>query len=63
MIARALGIEDGMGPRTVGVEEELLLVDPGDGRALAVSSAVLHDAAVHGQQPVGEALTAELTRQ
>jgi glutamate---cysteine ligase / carboxylate-amine ligase len=52
-----------MGPRTVGVEEELLLVDPNDGRALAVASAVLHDAVVHGQQPVGEALTAELTRQ
>ncbi len=52
-----------MGPRNVGVEEELLLVDPDDGRALAVASAVLHDAAVHGQQPVGEELTAELTRQ
>ncbi|MGH3814518.1 MAG: carboxylate-amine ligase [Pseudonocardiaceae bacterium] len=52
-----------MGPRSVGVEEELLLVDPDDGRALAVASAVLHDAAVHGQQPGGEALTAELTRE
>jgi carboxylate-amine ligase len=52
-----------MGPRSVGVEEELLLVDPDDGRALAVSSAVLHDVAVHGHKLVGEALTAELTRQ
>jgi len=52
-----------MGPRNVGVEEELLLVDPDDGRALAVAGAVLRDAAVHGQQPVDEALTAELTRQ
>ncbi len=52
-----------MGSRSVGVEEELLLVDPDDGRALAVSSAVLHDAVVHGQQRADEALTTELTRQ
>jgi glutamate---cysteine ligase / carboxylate-amine ligase len=52
-----------MGPRSVGVEEELLLVDPDDGRAIAVSSAVLHDVAVHGRELAGEALTAELTRQ
>ncbi|MGH3924982.1 MAG: carboxylate-amine ligase, partial [Pseudonocardiaceae bacterium] len=52
-----------MGSRSVGVEEELLLVDPDDGRALAVSSAVLHDAVVHGQQRAGEALTTEFTRQ
>lgn len=52
-----------MGPRRVGVEEELLLVDPDDGRALAVSSAVLRRAVVHGQQPVGEGLCGEFTRQ
>ncbi|MGH3802598.1 MAG: hypothetical protein ACRDTD_21230, partial [Pseudonocardiaceae bacterium] len=43
------------------MEEELLLVDPDDGRALAVAGAVLHDAAVHGRQLAGEGLTAELT--
>jgi glutamate---cysteine ligase / carboxylate-amine ligase len=52
-----------MGSRSVGVEEELLLVDPDDGRTLTVASAVLHDAVAHGQQQADEALTTELTRQ
>ncbi|MDQ4010866.1 MAG: glutamate--cysteine ligase [Actinomycetota bacterium] len=52
-----------MGPRSVGVEEELLLVDPDDGRALAVASAVLHDATVHGEELAGDVLTSELARQ
>ncbi|MGH3873198.1 MAG: carboxylate-amine ligase [Pseudonocardiaceae bacterium] len=42
--------------RSVGVEEELLLVDPNGGHALALAGAVLHDGAAHG-------LAAELTRQ
>ena len=45
--------------RSVGVEEELLLVDPDSGRALALSAAVLHDAPEAGSA----ALTSELTRQ
>lgn len=45
------------------MEEELLLVDPEDGRALAVSSTVLGRAGVHGQQPGGEGLCGEFTRQ
>jgi carboxylate-amine ligase len=49
--------------RRVGVEEELLLVDPDDGRALAVSSTVLRRAVVHGQQSDGEGLCGEFTRQ
>jgi len=52
-----------MGPRSVGVEEELLLVDPDDGRAVAVASAVLHDATVHGDELAGEVLTSELASQ
>jgi len=32
-------------PRSVGVEEELLLVDPDSGRAMAVAAAVLRNAA------------------
>lgn len=52
-----------MGPRSVGVEEELLLVDPDDGRALAVASAVLHDATVNGDELAGDVLTSELARQ
>jgi carboxylate-amine ligase len=52
-----------MEPRKVGVEEELLLVDPDDGRALAVSSTVLGRAVVHGRQPVSEGLCGEFTRQ
>lgn len=56
-------MEPGSGPRSVGVEEELLLVDPDDGRALAVASAVLRQAAVDSQQPVGETLAPELTCQ
>ncbi|MGH3972211.1 MAG: glutamate--cysteine ligase 2 [Pseudonocardiaceae bacterium] len=52
-----------MGPRSVGVEEELLLVDPDDGRALAVASAVLHEATVHGEELADEVLTSELARQ
>ena len=52
-----------MGPRSVGVEEELLLVDPDDGRALAVASAVLHEASTHGPELAGEVLTSELARQ
>ena len=57
------GYFGGMEPRRVGVEEELLLVDPDDGRALAVSSKVLRRAVVHGQQPDGEGLCGEFTRQ
>jgi glutamate---cysteine ligase / carboxylate-amine ligase len=52
-----------MGPRTVGVEEELLLVDPHDGQALAVASAVLDEARDHGGELAGEVLTSELARQ
>ncbi|MFN2496136.1 MAG: glutamate--cysteine ligase [Pseudonocardiaceae bacterium] len=48
-----------MGPRRVGVEEELLLVDPDSGVPLAVSSAVLQQAPT--EQP-GE-LTGELTQE
>ncbi|MDQ4102747.1 MAG: glutamate--cysteine ligase, partial [Actinomycetota bacterium] len=52
-----------MGPRSVGVEEELLLVDPADGHALAVANAVLQEATVHGEEPADEVLTSELARQ
>jgi glutamate---cysteine ligase / carboxylate-amine ligase len=45
--------------RSVGVEEELLLVDPDSGRALALSTAVLRDAPEDGPG----SLTSELTRQ
>lgn len=45
--------------RSVGVEEELLLVDPDCGQALPLSAAVLRDA----PEGSGEALTSELTRQ
>jgi carboxylate-amine ligase len=45
--------------RCVGVEEELLLVDPDSGRALARSAAVLRDA----PEADTAALTPELTRQ
>jgi carboxylate-amine ligase len=48
--------------RSVGVEEELLLVDPDSGQALALAAAVLDNAA-DGGQPVDQALTSELTRQ
>jgi carboxylate-amine ligase len=44
--------------RSVGVEEELLLVDPDSGQALSLSGAVLRAA-----PDSDEALTAELTRQ
>src|SRR5918997_32936 len=52
-----------MGPRSVGVEEELLLVDPDGGRALAVASAVLRDATVNGEELADDVLTSELARQ
>lgn len=45
--------------RSVGVEEELLLVDPDSGAALASAAAVLRNVADSGC----EALTSELTRQ
>jgi glutamate---cysteine ligase / carboxylate-amine ligase len=45
-----------MTPRSVGVEEELLLVDPDSGRARALSPAVLRDAPKSGYA----ALTSEL---
>jgi carboxylate-amine ligase len=48
--------------RSVGVEEELLLVDPDSGQALALAAAVL-DNAGDGGQPVDQALTSELARQ
>ncbi len=50
-----------MVPRSVGVEEELLLVDPDSGRAKAVAAAVLRNAADGGQ--ADDALTSELMRQ
>lgn len=49
-------------PRSVGVEEELLLVDPGTGRALALAAAVLGNAA-DGGHSADQALTSELMRQ
>lgn len=49
-------------PRSVGVEEELLLVDPDSGRALALAAAVLDNAA-DGGQPDKQALTSELARE
>src|ERR687889_474903 len=52
-----------MGPRSVGVEEELLLVDPDGGRALAVGSAVLHEATVNGGELAADVLTSELARE
>jgi glutamate---cysteine ligase / carboxylate-amine ligase len=51
-----------MGLRSVGVEEELLLVDPDDGRALAVATAVLQEATLHDER-AGDVLTSELARQ
>lgn len=48
--------------RTVGVEEELLLVDPVSGRALALAAAVLRDVA-DGGPAADQVLTAELMRQ
>jgi glutamate---cysteine ligase / carboxylate-amine ligase len=48
--------------RSVGVEEELLLVDPDSGRALALSAVVLRDAA-DGERAADQALTSELMRQ
>jgi carboxylate-amine ligase len=48
-----------MGARSVGVEEELLLVDPDSGQALALSTAVLKRIA----EPDDVALASELTRQ
>ncbi|MGH3510746.1 MAG: carboxylate-amine ligase [Pseudonocardiaceae bacterium] len=50
-------------PRSVGVEEELLLVDPDSGRALALAAAVLRKANDGGQPVDEQALTSELTRQ
>jgi carboxylate-amine ligase len=46
------------GPRTVGVEEEFLLVDPATGRARAVAGTVLRSAG-----PEADALCAELQRE
>lgn len=48
--------------RRVGVEEELLLVDPDSGRAVALSAAVLGKAA-DGGPAAEQALTSELMRQ
>ncbi|MGB7795581.1 MAG: hypothetical protein WBL53_04855, partial [Pseudonocardiaceae bacterium] len=48
--------------RSVGVEEELLLVDPDSGRALALAAAVLRNAADCGHL-ADQALTSELMRQ
>jgi carboxylate-amine ligase len=48
--------------RRVGVEEELLLVDPDSGLASALSSAALRDAAEGGPE-AEQALTSELMRQ
>jgi glutamate---cysteine ligase / carboxylate-amine ligase len=59
MSTPAPGPHDQMVPRSVGVEEELLLVDPDSGRALALSTAVLRNAADGGCA----ALASELTRQ
>src|ERR671916_1443348 len=52
-----------MGLRSIGVEEELLLVDPDDGRSLALASAVLDEATVNGEERAGDVLTSELARQ
>src|ERR687893_156425 len=52
-----------MGLRSIGVEEELLLVDPDDGRSLALASAVLDEATVNGEELAGDVLTSELARQ
>jgi carboxylate-amine ligase len=49
-----------MSPRSVGVEEELLLVDPATGGALALSAAVLRSA-TDGQCRPASQLTSELT--
>jgi carboxylate-amine ligase len=46
--------------RTVGVEEEFLLVDPGSGRPRAVGQAVL---ASSGAEEAGDGVTAELHRE
>jgi carboxylate-amine ligase len=48
--------------RSVGVEEELLLVDPDSGRALGLSAAVLRKVADCGRA-ADQALTSELMRQ
>ncbi|MGH3782959.1 MAG: hypothetical protein ACRDRO_20635 [Pseudonocardiaceae bacterium] len=48
--------------RNVGVEEELLLVDPDSGQALALAAAVLRNAD-DGGHPADQTLTSELTRQ
>lgn len=60
--ASALDSPDQMIARSVGVEEELLLVDPDNGRALALSSAALRDAA-DGESAADRALTSELMSQ
>ena len=49
--------------RTVGVEEELLLVDPGAGRAVAVASRVLDDARAGRSVDLGERVEGELQEQ
>jgi carboxylate-amine ligase len=49
-----------MSPRSVGVEEELLLVDPATGAALALSAAVLCSATDGSRRPASQ-LTSELT--
>lgn len=48
--------------RSVGVEEELLLVDPDSGRALALAAAVLREG-VDGGSVTDQVLTTELMRQ
>ncbi len=50
------------GMRSVGVEEELLLVDPDSGRALARAAEVLRDAAADGPA-ADQDLTSELMRE
>ncbi|MFD0852575.1 carboxylate--amine ligase, partial [Actinomadura adrarensis] len=49
-----------MGARTIGVEEELLLVDPESGGPLAVSDTVIRYAREHGGVPLGGAGNAGL---
>ncbi len=52
-----------MGKRAVGVEEELLLVEPGSGQALSVASSALEQAPAGAGQSGESTLTSELTQE
>lgn len=58
-----MGYEVGMGLRSVGVEEELLLVHPDSGQALSVASAALQKVPIGASQQDEEGLTSELTQE